>query len=182
MEISTIVTYLISWLGRQELTLEGLVIAVMTAVVLWKMRDHRKTFANFSLRIASVLQLVGFKTGIHLKFTDLFTSKMLTSNMIANSPLILSKRGIKVGLKLSAKETAENIVPELLKRISKKPTHHEVQTVCFNFAILELLDHIGQDVKLKIDEAIRKDGGHDENTLMVYGIMFRDEALKKLKI
>ena len=128
------------------------------------------------------MALVADRLDLKSDFYAVFPSGFLPATLTSNSPLRLSRRGVGVGKRLDAAKTAQNEMPGLLKRISNDPTNLEVQTICMDYALKELLSNVDEDARRKIHREIYDDGGRPENTLMVYGIIFRDAVFKELGI
>ena len=104
------------------------------------------------------------------------------ANFAQLGPIGLTDRGKKIASRLGARETVKQMTPTLLKIVPKDATVLDIQRVCFDYALHELLDDVDTDLKRLIHREIYDDGGDDENTLMVYGIMLRDAAIERLTI
>ena len=174
----------ITWLTDNGLTI-GNAIILVTVVFAWLNLSKRfqglfQTCSNVYSGTTTFLALVAAKLGLKPDFYELFSPSFPSVNVISNSPLGLSKRVIRVGKRLDAEKTAQDELPELLRRISKNPTNLEVQTVCMDYALTELLKKVDEDVRRKIHQEIYEDGGDAKNTMMVYGIIFRDAVLQEI--
>ena len=171
---------IISWLAENGVTLGSAITYALVALVLWKLRNLTRAIDNVYSRTTTFLVLVADKLKLKTDYYSIFPSGFLPSNLTSNSPLGLSRRGVKVGEKLNAARTAQDLLPKLLKMIAKNPSKQEVQAICMNFAVTKLLNNVDEDVRQNILREIYNDGGNLENTLMVYGIVFRDAVFKKL--
>ena len=170
----------ISWLTENGFTLGSAITFALVALVLWRLRNLTRAIDNVNSRRTTFWLLVAEKLDLQNHFHSIFPSGLVPSDSTSNSPLGLSRRGVKVGEKLNAAKTAQDLLPKLLKMIAKNPSKQEVQAICMNFAVTKLLNNVDEDVRQNILREIYNDGGNLENTLMVYGIVFRDAVFKKL--
>ena len=96
----------------------------------------------------------------------------------ANSPVALTGIGKRLGKKLNAKDTVMTMLPNVMKLLPKDPSLMDVQKVCFNYALTGLLKDADRDLRHRIDRHVYLDMGNYDNTLMVYGILFRDAVFE----
>ena len=133
--------------------------------------DKTKTFAN-----AVSQEFPALNNSNHFK--DAYQEL----NYIGKSPVALTDKGKKVADNLNVQDTVEEVIPTILKLLPNDPTVLDVQNVCFAYALDDLLKNADRKLKQKIDREIYQDGGNSKNTLMVYGIMFRDAIFIKLSL
>ena len=129
--------------------------------------DRTKTFAD---AVASQFPRFRCATG----FLDSRQEKTYS----ANSPVALTGKGNRLAKKLNAKDTVMTMLPNVMKLLPKDPSLMDVQKVCFNYALTGLLKDADRDLRHKIDRQVYLDMGNYDNTLMVYGILFRDAVFE----
>ena len=117
-----------------------------------------------------------------LKESDQFTQGYsdLAKTYDGNSPIALTDYGKKLAGELGVQDTVETMLPKVLKRLPKDPSMMDVQKVCFDYALNDLLNDSDNDLRHKIERQVYEDKGIYRNTLMVYGIVFRDAVFKKI--
>jgi len=118
-----------------------------------------------------------------LKGDNLFTAsypEISKPTFVANSPVNLNDRGKEVADKLEARATTRKLLSKVMKRIPENPLLMDVQGICFDYALKELMGDVDEDLRRKMDRHIYEEGGDPTNTLMVFGIMLRNAAMKKL--
>ena len=96
----------------------------------------------------------------------------------ANSPVALTGKGKRLAKKLNAKDTVMTMLPNVMKLLPKDPSLMDVQKVCFKYALAGLLKDADRDLRHRIDRQVYLDMGNYDNTLMVYGILFRDAVFE----
>ena len=104
------------------------------------------------------------------------------SNYAGNSPISLTDNGRKTAKDIGAHDTVSDLLPEVMKLLPKDPSMMDVQEACFNYALKRLRANVDNAVRHKIDQRVYHEKGNYKNTLMVYGILLRDAAFKKLGI
>ena len=99
-----------------------------------------------------------------------------------NSPIALTDRGRKTANDIGIHDTVSDLLPKVMKLLPKDPSLMDVQEVCFDYALKQLRADVDNAVKHKIDQRVYHENGNYKNTLMVYGILLRDAAFKKLAL
>ena len=154
----------------------GALIMLVMYKALWRLDrkmgtvyDRTKTFAN-----AVTSEFPG------LRWSNEFRGSYQEMTYSANSPVSLTGIGKKLAKKLDAQDTVITMLPKVMKLLPKEPSVMDVQKVCFNYALTGLLNDVDKDLRHKIDLHVYQDMGDYNNTLMVYGILFRDAVFKNL--
>ena len=98
----------------------------------------------------------------------------------ARSPIALTGSGRKLAKQLEVQDTVDKMLPKVQKLLPKNPSMMDIQRVCFDYAFDGLMKDADTDLRHKIDRRAYYDKGNYRNTLMVYGILFRDALFKKL--
>ena len=88
----------------------------------------------------------------------------------------------KVAKDIGAYDVIDDLLPNVMELFPKAPSILDVQETCLNYPLEQLRADVDDAVRYKIDQRIFNEGGESKNTFMVFGILLRDAAFKKLGI
>lgn len=108
---------------------------------------------------------------------QLFTPIKVAETPLRKGPCTLNERGLQVAAELDAYAVVDKYYSQLA--IPDDASEWQIQKQCFAFAHTILLQVVKKDEKAKIEKAIYEDRGNVDNTLDVYGVLFRNKFLEK---
>jgi len=177
---------MVTWLTENGFTLETAIVLAAIFFAWWNLSSRfgqlLQACNNFYSNTKTFLGVVADRLKLKSDFRALFASNFLDSNVVSNSPISLSRRGVQVGKRLDATQTVQDNLSGVLKIIPKEATAYDVQKVCFDYALNEFSEGIRGELRKKIHKEAYRDGGNMNNVLMVYAVLFRDAVFEELSI